>query len=172
MALSDEAQKRIWILATNVFQSDEDFESYNSKVYLLFKVFEQQSKINNCNLKSKIEFVKPVNMQKNLLPPNGSSISKIRANWVFNPSKFGSGDMFNVFKLGRFHVGFYMLDVMGHGFSAAVVSTTLHKLLTPGSGGILKRKKSIYKNSLCTSCKRALYTRFKKYGRSHCACAL
>jgi len=49
MSLSKECQQRIWILATNVFNSGNDFETYTSKSYLLFKVFEQQSTISNLN---------------------------------------------------------------------------------------------------------------------------
>jgi PAS domain S-box-containing protein len=107
----------------------------------------KQCKIENGSIKSIVELQKSVSMQKNLLPKNGSSIRDIRADWIFNPSKFGSGDMFNVFKLGKFHVGFYMIDVMGHGFSAAVISTALHKLLTPGIGGILRRNKNEEENT-------------------------
>ncbi|MEJ2662769.1 MAG: SpoIIE family protein phosphatase [Spirochaetia bacterium] len=83
-----------------------------------------------------------VNIQKSLLPQRLESIYGIRSHWYFNPSPFGSGDIFNFRSLDDSHVYFYILDVMGHGFSAALFSLVLHRILTPNieRGGILKRR--------------------------------
>ncbi|MBN1799445.1 MAG: SpoIIE family protein phosphatase [Spirochaetales bacterium] len=83
-----------------------------------------------------------VNIQKSLLPEKLETIYGIRSHWFFYPSPFGSGDIFNFRSLDNTHVGFYILDVMGHGFSAALFSLVLHRILTPNIevGGILKKK--------------------------------
>jgi PAS domain S-box-containing protein len=83
-----------------------------------------------------------VNIQKSLLPKELETIYGIRSHWYFYPSPFGSGDIFNFRSLDSTHVGFYILDVMGHGFSAALFSLVLHRILTPNIeiGGILKKK--------------------------------
>jgi PAS domain S-box-containing protein len=83
-----------------------------------------------------------VNIQKSLLPQELESIYGIRSHWFFYPSPFGSGDIFNFRSLDGSHVCFYILDVMGHGFSAALFSLVLHRILTPNTeiGGILKKK--------------------------------
>ena len=42
-----------------------------------------------------------------------------------------SGDIFNFFSLDEHHVGFYLLDVAGHGVPAAMRSVALSLVLTP-----------------------------------------
>jgi len=88
-----------------------------------------------------------VNIQKSLLPEELETIYGIRSHWYFFPSAFGSGDIFNFRSLDNTHVGFYILDVMGHGFSAALFSLVLHRILTPNIeiGGILKKKVPAHK---------------------------
>jgi PAS domain S-box-containing protein len=83
----------------------------------------------------------PFKIQKSLLPAKGKTISGVRLNWLFYPSVLGSGDLLNFFSLDENHLGFYILDVMGHGFSATLFAFSLHKYLYPdtGKGGILKR---------------------------------
>ncbi|MBN1525653.1 MAG: SpoIIE family protein phosphatase [Spirochaetales bacterium] len=78
--------------------------------------------------------------QINLLPKKGHSLQGIASHWIFHPSIFGSGDIFNVFPISDSKVGFYLLDVMGHGFSAAVLSITIHSFLSHEIG-IQKNRK-------------------------------
>ncbi|MEJ2663814.1 MAG: PP2C family protein-serine/threonine phosphatase [Spirochaetia bacterium] len=87
----------------------------------------------------------PFKIQKSLLPLKGKTISGITMDWLFFPSVFGSGDLINFFKLDESHVGFFILDVMGHGFSATLFAFSLHKYLSPDTakGGILKRGKDM-----------------------------
>ena len=44
------------------------------------------------------------------------------------------GDTLNIFQLDREHLGLYLLDVSGHGASAAMLSVALHRVLTPVPG--------------------------------------
>jgi sigma-B regulation protein RsbU (phosphoserine phosphatase) len=42
-----------------------------------------------------------------------------------------AGDIFNFFRLDEHHLGFYHLDVAGHGIPSALLSVTLSKVLNP-----------------------------------------
>jgi sigma-B regulation protein RsbU (phosphoserine phosphatase) len=68
-------------------------------------------------------------MQRSLLPPPGN-IHSIHSNSLFLPASVVAGDVFNVFSIGSSSVGFYLLDVSGHGIPAAMLSVTLSKVLT------------------------------------------
>ncbi|SPF81832.1 Phosphoserine phosphatase RsbP [Pseudoprimorskyibacter insulae] len=50
---------------------------------------------------------------------------------VFVPSASVSGDMFGVFKVSEDLIGFYLLDVSGHGVHAALMSVAVGHLITP-----------------------------------------
>ena len=69
-------------------------------------------------------------MQRNLLPST-ASIANLRFEWLFCPSSIIGGDIFNFFPLDESHVGFYHLDVSGHGIPSAMLSFTLSKILSP-----------------------------------------
>ena len=68
-------------------------------------------------------------MQRSLLPPAGT-IHGIHCNSLFLPASVVAGDVFNFFSIGLNSVGFYLLDVSGHGIPAAMLSVTLSKVLT------------------------------------------
>lgn len=65
-----------------------------------------------------------------LLPPPTTQYLKVSINWLYCPSNLMSGDLFNFMRLDETHVGFYSLDVAGHGVSAAMMSFSLYHLLT------------------------------------------
>jgi sigma-B regulation protein RsbU (phosphoserine phosphatase) len=79
-------------------------------------------------------------LQKSLLPHPGSHQS-VKYDWVFRPTSQVAGDIFNVFPLDQRHVGFYQLDVSGHGVTAAMLSFSLSKVLqaTPMRDSLVKR---------------------------------
>jgi phosphoserine phosphatase RsbU/P len=70
-------------------------------------------------------------MQQNLLPPPSLKANGIRCHWQFEPSGYVAGDIFNFFAMDDQEVGFYLLDVSGHGVPAAMLSVTLSMILTP-----------------------------------------
>lgn len=80
-------------------------------------------------------------MQKTLLPPPSLESNGLRCHWRFEPSGYVAGDIFNFFPMDEQAVGFYLLDVSGHGVPAAMLSVTLSMVLTPEvtRGSPLKR---------------------------------
>jgi len=70
-------------------------------------------------------------VQQNLLPEPDLETQGVACNWRFRPSSYMSGDIFNFFPLDERHVGFYLLDVSGHGVPAAMRSVALSVALTP-----------------------------------------
>ena len=70
-------------------------------------------------------------MQRCLLPTASSSLQGVAIDCLFCPSVHVSGDIFNFFRLDEDHVGFYAIDVSGHGVAAAMLSSRLSQLLTP-----------------------------------------
>ncbi len=69
-------------------------------------------------------------MQTSLLPAATLHYLNVEIAWLFCPSAMVSGDIFNFFRLDETHVGFYALDVAGHGVSSAMMSFSLFRLLT------------------------------------------
>src|SRR5579863_6009885 len=80
-------------------------------------------------------------MQQTLLPPPALEANGLRCHWRFEPSGYVAGDIFNFFEMNDGQVGFYLLDVSGHGVPAAMLSVTLSMILTPDAsrGSPLRR---------------------------------
>jgi sigma-B regulation protein RsbU (phosphoserine phosphatase) len=70
-------------------------------------------------------------IQRESLPTSDTPIVPLRAGWLFLPAAKVSGDSFHVLSLTPELVGFYHLDVAGHGIPAALLSTSLTRSLVP-----------------------------------------
>ncbi len=73
-------------------------------------------------------------VQESLLPQALPDTPGARYAWAFRPCEQLAGDTLNVHPLGREHVGLYLLDVSGHGVTAALLSVTLSRILSPALG--------------------------------------
>lgn len=80
-------------------------------------------------------------MQHSLLPQSELSICNIQCEWFFRPSLYVSGDMLHFFRLDHEHIGFYSVDVSGHGVKSAMLSVILSSLLNHNQpNGLVKKK--------------------------------
>jgi phosphoserine phosphatase RsbU/P len=70
-------------------------------------------------------------IQSSLIPRSATVISEIRFDSIFLPSSYVAGDIYNYFRLDEHYIGFYVLDVAGHGIPAALLSVTLSRALSP-----------------------------------------
>lgn len=75
-------------------------------------------------------------IQHDSLPTSAAQIAPLTAAWLFLPAAQVSGDSFNFITLSERLVGFYLLDVSGHGIPAALLSTSVSHSLVPLSGTV------------------------------------
>jgi sigma-B regulation protein RsbU (phosphoserine phosphatase) len=67
-------------------------------------------------------------------------VDRARFAWTFRPCDELAGDILNIYQLDADHIGFYVLDVSGHGVPAALLSVTVSRLLAPhGPSSLLRR---------------------------------
>lgn len=71
-------------------------------------------------------------LQQSILPPHAMRHGDYFADWLFIPSAWVSGDIFNVFPLDKQAIGFYSVDVSGHGVSAAMMSVAVARQFLHG----------------------------------------
>lgn len=78
-------------------------------------------------------------VQQGLLPKPSLSIPGLDIAWHFRPCDDVGGDLFNIFYLSETEVAFYLLDVSGHGVSAALYAVSISTVLLQGmnNNGIL-----------------------------------
>ncbi len=79
-------------------------------------------------------------IQQSLLPRTIPDFKNLAIAWKFMPSHMIGGDIFNVFRLDENHVGFYMIDVSGHGVPSALITVSVSQMLQPDSGYVTKKK--------------------------------
>lgn len=82
-------------------------------------------------------------IQKSLLPQPGLSFPGLELTWRFRPSEAVGGDMFNIFRLDARCVGLFLLDVCGHGVSAAMMAVSVSRLLSPDAGIVVDADQSV-----------------------------
>lgn len=70
-------------------------------------------------------------VQRSLIPQKITNLRGITCDWLFLPSQFVAGDIFNIFQIDETTLAYYLLDVSGHGISSALLSTTLSSVLKP-----------------------------------------
>jgi len=104
------------------------------------RIVELERNLAASNKRMKTELKKAAATLENMLPEKNLHINNVGLNWYFKPWVYVGGDFFNVLKLDQINTGFYMIDVAGHGLSAALLTATLSHLLRPSilHGGILK----------------------------------
>lgn len=94
------------------------------------RILNLEKKLQEANKIIKNDLAMAAAMQRSLLPCKASIVQGITIDWLFLPSTQLSGDIFNFFPLDERHVGFYILDVAGHGIASAMHSFTLSRILS------------------------------------------
>ncbi|NDV24287.1 SpoIIE family protein phosphatase [Desulfovibrio sp. JC022] len=69
-------------------------------------------------------------IQKSFLPQETCTMGNVCLNWLFKPSGDVGGDMFNLVPLDTDKTSFYLLDISGHGVSAALAAISVSRLLS------------------------------------------
>ena len=73
-------------------------------------------------------------IQQSFLPTKLPECDEVEFAWKYVPCDELAGDTLNVFYLDKEHIGLYLLDVSGHGVSAALLSVNLSRALNPNPG--------------------------------------
>lgn len=92
---------------------------------------EQNRKLTEAYTTIKKDLEAAAKIQLSLLPKSDAMISGVEFDWLFMPAAFMAGDIFNYFWLVDDYIGFYLLDVAGHGIASALLSITLSRYLSP-----------------------------------------
>lgn len=69
-------------------------------------------------------------LQESLLPKHAASPPGLGVDWLLRPAAVIGGDIFDFFPLRGLLIGFYLLDVAGHGVPSAMMSVTLSRSLS------------------------------------------
>lgn len=83
------------------------------------------------NHRMKADLQAAARIQEALLPGEVATIPGVQLAWSFRPCEDLAGDTLNAFVLDHKHLGLYLLDVCGHGVSAALLSVHLSLILSP-----------------------------------------
>jgi phosphoserine phosphatase RsbU/P len=78
-------------------------------------------------------------IQEAMLPASVPELPQAKFAWMFKPCGDLAGDALNVFPLGEHHVAMYVLDVVGHGVAASLLSVAVSRVLTPSPDSFLMR---------------------------------
>jgi sigma-B regulation protein RsbU (phosphoserine phosphatase) len=68
-------------------------------------------------------------LQQDFLPKFLPTLGPVRFHTLFRPASHVSGDIYDVMRLDETHVGFYIVDAVGHGMPAALLTMFLKNAL-------------------------------------------
>jgi sigma-B regulation protein RsbU (phosphoserine phosphatase) len=110
---------------------------------------ELENRLLNQNIKLQQDLDMARKLQLQLLPRN-IQLPQVDFAYLYHPCTELSGDMVNIFRIDREHIGIYIADVSGHGVSASMLTIFLTSVL----------------NKKILSPSRALYRLFKQFNTS------
>lgn len=91
----------------------------------------QHRKVREANERINRDLKDAANAQRQLLPDMHKDLKNTRVASAFVPSAVVSGDMFGCFFISQTQLGFYTVDVSGHGIHASLLSVAIGHLITP-----------------------------------------
>ncbi len=98
---------------------------------LQIELMETNARLERSNDRMSQDLKAAAKIQKSFLPAATTKIPGAEFAWGYQPCDELAGDGLHIIPLGKGKVGIYILDVSGHGVSAALLSVTLSRLLSP-----------------------------------------
>jgi len=102
------------------------------------------AQLEQANTRMSFDLQAAAKIQKTFLPGVTANIPGLAFAWGYRPCDELGGDGLNIVPLGDGKVGLYILDVCGHGVSAALLSVSISRLLSSPSepSSILRRNRN------------------------------
>lgn len=119
------------------FKADEVIarvQTHLTIVQLQRTLDQQNAQLLEANNRMQQDLVAAERIQRALLPDESCSFGPLKVRWIYQPCDQLAGDALNVFQIDDDNIGLYVLDVVGHGVSAALLSVAVMHALTPVSG--------------------------------------
>ena len=82
----------------------------------------------------KADLEQAADIQRARLPRSVDDLRSTSISWCYQPAQGISGDHLDILRLEEDYLGFYLLDVSGHGVGAALRSAAISQLLHPMTG--------------------------------------
>ncbi|WP_076543274.1 SpoIIE family protein phosphatase [Shewanella sp. UCD-KL21] len=94
-------------------------------------VLESKQQLQSLLSQKQSELTQAATLQQSLLPKNNLAFNNWTIRHYFEPAEELAGDILQCFEIDEQWIGFYVIDVSGHGASAAMLSFTLAQGLSP-----------------------------------------
>ena len=102
-------------------------------------VAERNRALEAANQRMQSDLSAAARIQQAMLPVSVPDGPQAKFAWMFKPCAELAGDALNVFALDEHHIAMYVLDVVGHGVAASLLSIAVSRVLTPGPNSFLIR---------------------------------
>ena len=106
-----------------------------------------QRAIESHNERMRSELELAASLQRAFLPNSTPLLTRIDIAWEYIPSNFLAGDMIGALMIDDAHLGFYVLDVMGHGVSSALNAISINYFIRPSEND---KSRSLHPGDLLT----------------------
>jgi phosphoserine phosphatase RsbU/P len=100
-------------------------------VSLQGQLAERNRELSAINERMRQDLQAAVRVQEALLPVHLPQIAGLDFAWLYRPCDQLGGDTLNLYRLDEQHLGFYVLDVSGHGVSSALLAVQVSRFLSP-----------------------------------------
>lgn len=120
--------------ATEISASTVELSNGAYLIALLRDVTERnqsEDALRAANQRMRADLEAAADMQRALLPHGPPAVDGLRAAWHVEPCERLGGDTLNLFAFDRERLGFFLLDVSGHGVKAAMLSVALQRVMCP-----------------------------------------
>ena len=116
------------IIASPIRKTEQ--ENYYIEIFNdITKETQLEEKNNEQYIKLKKDISLAKDLQKKVLPKDGTYYNAININSCYIPSETLSGDIFDVIKIDEDHIFFYIADVAGHGVKSSLLTIFMRQVI-------------------------------------------
>lgn len=119
-----------------LMNEEKQIKLYAENLEVIVERRTTEMKSNNQRLIQEIEYAKSI--QQSLLPARKVNFNKVTFISEYYPCERLSGDFFDIYRLDENNIGMYVLDVSGHGVSAALMTMFCNNYIKSSEKLIMK----------------------------------